>query len=94
MVPEGHVGAGPGGPMTPVGHVHVGGSCLLMGKSAPSGSKTSRLSHSSIKSVSSAGSVLLVVVQRSGTPDSSKGHGGNVTVRVVVWESSPVTITV
>lgn len=94
MVPEGHVGAGKGGRMMPVGHAHVGGSGSLVGKSAPEGSNSSRVSQARIKSVSSAGSVLVVGVQRSGTPNNSKGQGGNVTVRVVVLESSPVTVTV
>jgi hypothetical protein len=94
MVPDGHVGAGPGGPMVPVGHVHIGGSGSLVGRSAPAGSNKSSVSQARIESVSSAGSVLFVVVQRSGTPDNRKGQGGNVTVRVVIWESPPVTVTV
>jgi hypothetical protein len=94
MVPAGHVGVGPGGPMVPVGHVHVGGSGSLVGKSAPSETNGSRVSQARIESVTSDGSVLLVVVQLSGTPDNKNGQGGTVTVRVVVLESSPVTITV
>ena len=94
MVPDGHVGAGPGGPMVPVGHVHVGGSGSLVGKSAPSVLNPSMASQARIESVSSSGSVLFVVVQCSGAPDNRNGQGGTVTVRVVVLESPPVTITV
>lgn len=94
MVPDGHVGVGPGGPMVPVGHVIVGGSGSLVGKSAPSESNLSTVSQARIELVSSAGSVLFVVVQRSGAPDNKKGQGGTVTVRVVVLESPPVTTTV